>query len=152
MQSASDLSPVGAHMPRSLGLAYASKLYRADRALRDGATGFSISGDEVTFATIGNAGTSEGLFWETMNAAGVLQIPLLVSVWDDGYGISVPNEFQTIKGSISAALAGFQRGPGTTGIEIRVVKGWDYAALVDTYADVIEAVRREDYPPPIHVS
>src|SRR5216110_1144514 len=95
MQSASDLSPVGAHMPRSLGLAYASKLYRADRALRDAAPGFSASGDEVTFATIGNAGTSEGLFWETMNAAGVLQIPLLVSVWD-GYGISVPNEYQTV--------------------------------------------------------
>jgi len=152
MQSASDLSPVGAHMPRSLGLAYASKLYRADRALRDAAPEFSASGDEVTFATIGNAGTSEGLFWETMNAAGVLQIPLLVSVWDDGYGISVPNEYQTIKSSISAALAGFQREPGTTGFEIRVVKGWDYPALVDTYAEITELVRRDQVPALVHVT
>jgi len=152
MQSAADLSPVGAHMPRSLGLAYASKLYRSDRALREAAPGFSTSGDEVTFATIGNAGTSEGLFWETMNAAGVLQIPLLVSVWDDGYGISVPNEYQTIKSSISAALAGFQREPGTTGFEIRVVKGWDYPSLVDTYADLTELVRREQVPALVHVT
>lgn len=152
MQSSADLSPVAAHMPRSLGLAYASKLYRADPALREAAPGFSANGDEVTFATIGNAGTSEGLFWETMNAAGVLQIPLLVSVWDDGYGISVPNEYQTIKSSISAALAGFQREPGTTGFEIRVVKGWDYPALVQTYAELTELVRREQVPGLVHVT
>jgi 2-oxoisovalerate dehydrogenase E1 component len=152
MQSAADLSPVAAHIPRSLGLAYASKLYRADPALRDAAPGFSVNGDEITFATIGNAGTSEGLFWETMNAAGVLQIPLLVSVWDDGYGISVPNEYQTIKGSISAALAGFQREPGTTGFEIRVVRGWDYPALVETYAEIAGFVRREQVPALIHVT
>ncbi|HEV2011815.1 MAG TPA: thiamine pyrophosphate-dependent enzyme, partial [Candidatus Limnocylindria bacterium] len=152
MQSSSDLSPVAAHMPRSLGLAYASKLYRADPALRDAAPGFSVNGDEITFATIGNAGTSEGLFWETMNAAGVLQIPLLVSVWDDGYGISVPNQYQTIKSSISAALAGFQREPGTTGFEIHVVKGWDYPALVETYAEVAAFVRREQVPALIHVT
>jgi pyruvate/2-oxoglutarate/acetoin dehydrogenase E1 component/TPP-dependent pyruvate/acetoin dehydrogenase alpha subunit len=151
VQSSSDLSPVAAHMPRSLGLAYASKLYRADRALREAAPGFSARGDEVTFATIGNAGTSEGLFWETMNAAGVLQIPLLVSVWDDGYGISVPNEYQTIKSSISAALSGFQREPGMTGFEIRVVRGWDYPALVETYAEVADIVRREQVPALIHV-
>jgi pyruvate/2-oxoglutarate/acetoin dehydrogenase E1 component/TPP-dependent pyruvate/acetoin dehydrogenase alpha subunit len=152
MQSAADLSPVAAHMPRSLGLAYASKLYRGDPALRAAAPGFSATGDEVTFATIGNAGTSEGPFWETMNAAGVLQIPLLVSVWDDGYGISVPNEFQTIKSSISRALAGFQREPGTTGFEIRVVKGWDYPTLVETYAEVSDLVRREQVPALIHVT
>ena len=152
MQSAADLSPVAAHMPRSLGLAYASKLYRADPALCDAAPGFSVNGDEMTFATIGNAGTSEGLFWETMNAAGVLQIPLLVSVWDDGYGISVPNEYQTIKSSISAALAGFQREPGTTGFEIRVVRGWDYPALVETYAEIAGFVRREQVPALIHVT
>jgi len=152
MQSAADLSPVAAHMPRSLGLAYASKLYRADPQLRAAAPGFSVSGDEITFATIGNAGTSEGLFWETMNAAGVLSVPLLVSVWDDGYGISVPNEFQTVKSSISAALAGFQREPGTNGFEIRVVKGWDYPALVRTYAEVSEIVRREQVPALIHVT
>jgi pyruvate/2-oxoglutarate/acetoin dehydrogenase E1 component/TPP-dependent pyruvate/acetoin dehydrogenase alpha subunit len=152
MQSSADLSPVAAHMPRSLGLAYASKLYRADPALREAAPGFSAKGDEVTFATIGNAGTSEGLFWETVNAAGVLQIPLLVSVWDDGYGISVPSEYQTIKSSISAALAGFQRTPGMAGFEIRVVKGWDYLALVETYAEVAEIVRREQIPALIHVT
>ncbi|HEY8806182.1 MAG TPA: thiamine pyrophosphate-dependent enzyme [Candidatus Limnocylindria bacterium] len=152
MQSSSDLSPVAAHMPRSLGLAYASKLYRADAKLRDAAPGFSVTGDEIVFATIGNAGTSEGLFWETMNAAGVLQIPLLVSVWDDGYGISVPNEFQTVKGSISAALAGFQREPGTNGFEIRVVKGWDYPALVETYAEIADQVRRDQTPALIHVT
>ena len=152
MQSSSDLSPVAAHMPRSLGLAYASTLYRADPALRAAAPGFSATGDEIAFATIGNAGTSEGLFWETMNAAGVLQIPLLVSVWDDGYGISVPNELQTIKSSISAALAGFQREKGTTGFEIRVVKGWDYPALVETYAEVSDLVRREQVPALIHVT
>ncbi|HEV2250911.1 MAG TPA: thiamine pyrophosphate-dependent enzyme [Candidatus Limnocylindria bacterium] len=152
VQSAADLSPVAAHMPRSLGLAYASKLYRADPALRAAAPGFSASGDEITFATIGNAGTSEGLFWETMNAAGVLQVPLLVSVWDDGYGISVPNELQTTKSSISAALAGFQRGPGTAGFEIRVVKGWDYPGLVDTYAEIAGLVRSEQIPALIHVT
>src|SRR5438045_2541021 len=152
MQSAADLSPVAAHMPRSLGLAYASKLYRADPALRAAAAGFSVNGDEITFATIGNAGTSEGLFWETMNAAGVLAIPLLVSVWDDGYGISVPNELQTVKSSISAALAGFQRAPGTNGFEIRVVRGWDYPGLVETYAAVSDLVRREQVPALVHVT
>ncbi|MDQ6858263.1 MAG: thiamine pyrophosphate-dependent enzyme [Chloroflexota bacterium] len=152
MQSSADLSPVAAHIPRTLGLAYASKLYRADPALRAAAAGFTVNGDEVTFATIGNAGTSEGLFWETMNAAGVLQIPLLVSVWDDGYGISVPNAFQTIKGSISAALAGFARGPEVPGFEMRVVKGWDYPTLVRTYAEVADIVRREQVPALIHVT
>ena len=152
MQSASDLSPVAAHLPRSLGLAYASKLYRQAPDLRESAPGFSRDGDEIAFATIGNAGTSEGLFWETMNAAGVLQIPLLVSVWDDGYGISVPNELQTIKSSISAALAGFQREAGSTGFEIRVVRGWGYPSLVDTYAQVADLVRREHVPALIHVT
>ena len=151
MQSASDLSPVAAHLPRALGLAYASKLYRVDPALREAAPGFSAVGEEITFSTIGNAGTTEGLFWETMNAAGVLQVPLLASVWDDGYGISVPNELQTVKSSISAALAGFQREPGSNGFEIRVVKGWDYPALIDTYADVADRVRREQRPALIHV-
>ena len=151
MQSASDLSPVAAHMPRALGLAYASKLYRLDAALREAAPGFSVRGEEVTFATIGNAGTSEGLFWETMNAGAVLQVPLLVSVWDDGYGISVPNELQTVKGSISAALAGFQRQSGSNGFDIRVVRGWDYPALVAAYAEVAERVRREQLPALVHV-
>ena len=152
MQSSSDLSPVAAHIPRLLGLAYASKLYRDEATLRDAAEGFSVHGDEIAFGTIGNAGTSEGLFWETMNAAGVLQVPLLVSVWDDGYGISVPSELQTVKSSISAALAGFARGGGANGFEIRVVKGWDYVALCDTYVSLAEQVRRDHVPALIHVT
>ena len=108
-QSASDLSPVGAQMPRSVGLAWASKLYRESPALRSVSRGFSRNGDEVCFATIGNAGTTEGVFWESLNAVGVLGAPLIVSIWDDGYGISVPNELQTTKGSISALLEGFRR-------------------------------------------
>src|SRR5881398_1402793 len=108
-QSASDLSPVGAQMPRAVGLAWASKLYRESPALREVARGFSRNGDEVCFATIGNAGTSEGPFWESLNAVGVLQAPLVISIWDDGYGISVPNELQTTKGSISKLLEGFRR-------------------------------------------
>ena len=151
MQSAADLSPVAAHMPRALGLAYASKLYRLDPSLRDAAAGFSVQGQEITFATIGNAGTSEGLFWETMNAAGVLQIPLLTSVWDDGYGISVPSDLQTTKSSISAALAGFRREPAAAGFDIRVARGWDYPALIDTYAEVTERMRRDQLPALIHV-
>ena len=152
MQSSADLSPVAAHLPRLLGLAYASKLYREEPALRDAADGFSVHGDEIAFGTIGNAGTSEGLFWETMNAAGVLQVPLLVSVWDDGYGISVPSELQTVKSSISAALAGFARERGTNGFEIRVVKGWDYVTLCDTYVSLAEQVRREHVPALVHVT
>ena len=151
MQSAADLSPVGSHLPRTLGLAYASKLYRADPKLVEAAPGFSLNGDEVAWATVGNAGTTEGLFWETVNAAGVLQVPLLVSVWDDGYGISVPNEYQTVKSSISAALAGFQREPGVPGFELRVVRGWDYPALRETYASVSQLVRREHVPALVHV-
>src|SRR2546426_5938862 len=111
-QSASDLSPVGSQMPRAIGLAWASRLYRESPAARTVSRGFSRNGEEVCFATIGNAGTTEGVFWESLNAGGVLQIPLVISVWDDGYGISVPNELQTTKGSISALLQGFQRSDG----------------------------------------
>ena len=150
IQVASDFSPVAAHMPRSVGLAWASKLYRQSAALRDAAKGFSRSGDEVCFSTIGNAAAAEGLFWESVNAAGVLQVPLLISVWDDGYGISVPNELQMTKSSVSAALAGMRR-DGGPGYEIEVVKGWDYVALCDTYAIVAERVRREHVPAIVHV-
>ncbi|HEY3219050.1 MAG TPA: thiamine pyrophosphate-dependent enzyme [Candidatus Limnocylindria bacterium] len=149
-QTASDLSPVGAQMPRSVGLAWASKLYRTSPGLRGVSGGFSRNGDEVCFCTIGNAGTSEGLFWEAINAAGVLQVPLVVGVWDDGYGISVPNAFQTTKGSISAALAGMQR-DGGPGFEIRVAKGWDYVGLIDTFAEVTELARRDHVPSLVHV-
>lgn len=150
--SAADLSPVGAQMGRALGLAYASKLYRQHEGFREhGRELFSRGGDEVCFATIGNAGCAEGIFWETLNAAGVLQVPLAISVWDDGYGISVPNELQVTKSSISAIVRGFAPEDGLRGIEIHVVKGWDYLSLCDTYAIAIEKVRREHAPALIHV-
>ncbi|MGH2499968.1 MAG: thiamine pyrophosphate-dependent dehydrogenase E1 component subunit alpha, partial [Candidatus Limnocylindria bacterium] len=149
--SAADMSPVGAHLPRALGLAYASKLYRENPGLRAAAEAFSRNGDEVTFATIGNAGTTEGLFWETLNAAGVLQIPLAISVWDDGFGISVPNELQTTKSSISAVLAGFAPDARARGIDIHVGKGWDYPGLRDMYALGVEKVRRDHAPALFHV-
>ncbi len=152
MNSAPDLSPVGAQMPRSVGLAYASKLFRHEPGMRAAAEGFSRNGDEVCFATIGNAGTSEGPFWESLNAAGVLQVPLAISVWDDGFGISVPNEFQTTKSSISAVLEGFRRTPDSPGYDIRVVKGWDYPALCDAYAVGIERVRRDHAPALFHIT
>ena len=151
-QSASELSPVGAQMPRSVGLAWASRLYRESPAARAVARGFSRGGEEVCFATIGNAGTSEGVFWESLNAAGVLQIPLVISVWDDGYGISVPNEFQTTKGSISAVLEGFRREDGGTGVDLYTVKGHDYVACCDVYQLATERARREHIPAVIHVT
>src|SRR5438093_1518746 len=139
-------------MPRSVGLAWASRLYRESPAARSVARGFSRGGEEVCFATIGNAGTSEGVFWESLNAAGVLQIPLVISVWDDGYGISVPNEFQTTKGSISAVLEGFRRQREGTGIELYTVKGHDYVACCDVYQIAAERARREHIPAVIHVT
>jgi 2-oxoisovalerate dehydrogenase E1 component len=151
-QSASELSPVGAQMPRSVGLAWASKLYRESPAPRTVTRGFSHNGEEVCFATIGNAGTSEGVFWESLNAAGVLQIPLVISVWDDGYGISVPNEFQTTKGSISAVLEGFRRGQSGTGLDLYTVKGHDYVACCDVYQVAVERARRDHIPSVVHVT
>ena len=149
--SSSDLASVGGQMARLLGLAYASKLYRENPQLRDAAKDFSHNGDEVAFGTVGDAGTSEGIFWETMNAAAVLQVPLLVSVWDDGYGISVPIEYQTAKRSISAALSGM-RPDGGPGVDIYTVKAHDYLALCDTYLLAVERVRREHAPALIHVA
>src|ERR671937_601997 len=148
--SSADVSSVGGQMARLLGLAYASKLCRANPALREAMRDFSVDGNEVAFGTIGDAGTSEGVFWEAVNAAAVLQIPLAISVWDDGFGISVPREMQTAKSSISAALGGM-RNDQTPGYEIRVVRGWDYVSLVDTYAEVIDIVRRDQVPALIHV-
>src|SRR2546426_3922061 len=139
-------------MPRSVGLAWASKLYRESPAARAVAHGFSRNGEEVCFATIGNAGTSEGVFWESLNAAGVLQIPLLISVWDDGCGMSVPNEFQTTKGSISAVLEGFRRGQGGNGLDLYTVKGHDYVACCDVYQIAVERARRDHIPALVHVT
>jgi len=151
--SSSDISPTGGQMPRLLGLAQASKIYREHPTLKDLETfkKFSAGGNEVAFGTIGDASTSEGPFWETMNAAGVLQIPLVMSVWDDGYGISVPRELQTTKGSISDALAGFQRNAEQKGFEILVTKGWDYPHLCETYEKAVQIARKEHVPVLVHV-
>lgn len=147
--SASDISPVAGQMPRAVGLAWASKLYRSP-LLRGVASGFSRNGDEVCFATIGNAGAAEGIFWESVNAAGVIQVPLIVAVWDDGYGISVPNELQMTKSSVSAALSGMRR-DGGPGYEMRVVKGSDYIGLIDAFAEVTAIARRDHVPALVHV-
>ncbi|MFM1874626.1 MAG: hypothetical protein RL266_363, partial [Bacteroidota bacterium] len=149
--SASDLSPTAGQMPRLLGLAHASKLYRGNKELHS-FTQFSNKGNEVAFGTIGDASTSEGHFWETMNAAAVTQVPLAISIWDDGYGISVPKEFQTVKASISEALSGFEKGNGDkTGIRIFKTKGWDYPHLVKTYEEAVSFCRKEHVPVLIHV-
>lgn len=151
--SSADISPTGGQMPRLLGLAQASKIYRNHPTLADLAEfkKFSTNGNEVAFGTIGDASTSEGPFWETMNAAGVLQVPMVMSVWDDGYGISVPREVQTIKGSISDALSGFQRTADKKGFEIFVTKGWDYAHLCETYEKAVQLAREEHIPVLVHV-
>ncbi len=148
--SSSDISPTAGQMPRLLGLAQASKVYRNNPALKD-RTQFSVEGNEVAFGTIGDASTSEGLFWETINAAGVLQVPMVMNVWDDGYGISVPRKYQTTKGSISEVLKGLQREEGETGYEVRTVKGWDYPALITTYEEAVNIARTEHTPVLIHV-
>jgi pyruvate/2-oxoglutarate/acetoin dehydrogenase E1 component/TPP-dependent pyruvate/acetoin dehydrogenase alpha subunit len=150
--SSADISPTAGQMPRLVGLAYASKLYRQNPELRQ-FTDFSVNGNEIAFGTIGNASTSEGMFFEALNAAGVLQIPMLVSVWDDHYGISVPAEYQTTKQSISAMLAGLQReGEGQDGFEIYVVRGWDYPALLDTYQRAAAICRAAHVPVLLHVT
>jgi len=150
--SSSDVSPTAAQMPRLVGLAFASKLFRENEELnKKEFEQYSINGNEVAFGTIGNASTSEGMFYESINAAGVLQIPMLISIWDDHYGISVPQEFHTTKGSISEALAGFQRENGKNGYEILTVKGWDYEALVDTYQKAAKISREEHVPSMVHV-
>ncbi len=148
--STADASPTACQMPRLLGLGYASKLYREIPDLCDNHK-FSKNGNEVAFGTIGNASTSEGLFWETLNAAGVLKLPIVISVWDDGYGISVPNEYQTTKGSISKVLEGFREEDGH-GIEIIKVSGWDYPKLVAAYQQATEKARSHHTPALIHVT
>ncbi|WNB18737.1 alpha-ketoacid dehydrogenase subunit alpha/beta [Marivirga arenosa] len=150
--SSSDVSPTAAQMPRLVGLAFASKLFRENKDLyKKEFEKYSIEGNEVAFGTIGNASTSEGMFYESINAAGVLQIPMLISVWDDHYGISVPQEFHTTKGSISEVLSGFQRSKDKKGYEILTVKGWDYEALVETYQKASKISREEHVPSMVHV-
>ena len=148
--SSSDISPTASQMPRLVGLAQASKVYRNLEDLKD-KTKFSINGNEVAWGTIGNASTSEGLFFEAFNAAGVLQIPMLISIWDDEYGISVHAKYQTTKENISEILKGFQRDENGEGYEILRVKGWDYVQLVDTYNKASKIAREEHIPILVHV-
>ena len=150
--SASDISCTAGQMPRLVGLAYASKLYRQNKTLHE-FQDFSINGNEVAFGTIGNASTSEGHFWEAMNAAGVLQIPLVMAIWDDDYGISVPKEYHTTRTDLSKALAGFQRdGDGDKGFELIKVKGWDYPALCKAFAYSAQIAREKHVPCIVHVT
>jgi len=146
-----DIAPTGGQMARLVGLAYASKLFRQNPEL-DYLKNFSVHGNEVAFGTIGNASTSEGVFFEAINAAGVLQIPMAISVWDDAYGISVPAKYQTTKEDISEILKGFQRNDGQPGYEIYKVKGWDYPGLCETYQKAIDVCRTEHVPVMIHVT
>jgi len=152
LNSSADVSPTGSQMPRLAGLAQASKLYRELEGSLPDADRFSDHGNEIAWGTIGNASCAEGLFWETVNAVGVLQAPMLLSIWDDGYGISVPNEYQVTKGDLSSILSGFARRPGEKGgYEIHRVRGWDYAALCETYTQAAESVRAQHVPAIIHV-
>jgi len=149
--SSSDISPTAGQMPRLLGLAQASKVYRNEKSVAD-FKNFSIDGNEVAWGTIGNASTSEGLFWETINAAGVLQVPMVISIWDDEYGISVHAKHQTTKEDISLILEGFRRTEDLAGYEIIKVKGWDYPALMDAYETADEIAREKHIPVIIHVT
>jgi 2-oxoisovalerate dehydrogenase E1 component len=154
--TAADVSPTGAQMPRTVGLAYASVLYRGLEELGD-FNQFSKNGNEVTFASIGNASTAEGMFWESVNAIGVLQAPAVITVYDDGYGISVSNQFQMVKENIYTILEGFQRDPCLEeecerGYELYQVRGWDYPALLETYATAAEIARQYHIPALVHVT
>ncbi|WP_447641934.1 MULTISPECIES: alpha-ketoacid dehydrogenase subunit alpha/beta [Chitinophagaceae] len=148
----SDMAPTAGQMPRALGLAYASKLFRKLPSLQtEQFSGLSNHGNEICFASIGDAATSEGHFWEIVNAAGVNRVPLAIFVWDDGYGISVPVEKQTVKGSISEALKGFQIENGTNGIDIYQLKGWDYAGMCEVLEPALQKVREQQIPAIFHV-
>ncbi len=150
--TSADVSPTGSQMPRLVGLGWASKIYRTLDDLKS-RTQFSRNGDEIAWGTIGNASCAEGMFWESLNAAGVMQIPMIVSIWDDGFGISVPNEFQITKGNLSELLKGFQREPKQkSGFDVYQVKGWDYPALCETYINVASIVRSQHVPAIIHVT
>jgi 2-oxoisovalerate dehydrogenase E1 component len=148
---AADLSPTAAQMPRAVGLAYASVLYRNLPSLRE-LTRFSHNGDEVIFATIGNASTAEGMFWESVNAIGVLKAPAVIVVYDDGLGISVPNEFQIIKEDIYEIMQGFRRTPERSGYDLYQVRGWDYPSLIETLSTAAETARAHHIPALVHVT
>lgn len=149
--SSADISPTAGQMPRLLGLALASKLYRTSPSLAARMSSFTLDGNEVAFGTIGDASTSEGLFFETINAAGVMQVPMAMSVWDDGYGISVPAKYQTTKQSISEVLKGFERTEDKPGFVILTAKAWDYPSLIETYEKGITICRTEHIPVLFHI-
>ena len=146
----SDISPTAGQMPRALGLAFASKVYKFNKDLHQ-STNFSKQGNEVAWATIGNASTSEGHFWESINAAGVMQVPMLISIWDDEYGISVHAKHQTTKQNLSSILSGFKTDKFGTGIELITVNGWDYPALINAYKKAAEVCRKKHTPVVVHV-
>ena len=149
--SASDVSCVSGQMPRIVGLGYASKLFRLNKELSE-MHNFSINGNEVIFGTIGDASTSEGHFWESINACGVLQIPVVMSIWDDGYGISVPSEYHTTRNDLSKVLSGFQRSSkNDKGFELFTVKAWDYEGLLNAYSKAVKFSREDDFPSIFHV-
>ena len=148
--SSADLSPTASQMPRLVGLAQASKIYKNIKV--SNSEKFTDKGNEIAWGTIGDAATSEGLFFESINAGGVMQVPMIVSIWDDNYGISVPVEYQTTKGDISEVLKGFKREKNSNGYEIFKVKGWDYVELMKTYEKAEKICRKEHIPVIIHVS
>ena len=150
--TSADVSPTGTQMPRTVGLAYASVLYRGIEELNQFSQ-FSKNGNEVVFASIGNASTAEGMFWESVNAVGVLHAPAIITVYDDGYGISVPNEYQMVKGNIGELLKGFQRAPDSeNGFDLYCVKAWDYPALLQTFARAGDTAREHHVPALVHVT
>ena len=150
--TSADLSPTGSQMPRLVGLAYASRLFRENRELRTALPGFSNDGNEIAFGMVGNATCAEGVFWEAINAIGVLKSPAVISIWDDEYGISVPNEVQVLKGDLSALLSGFAREDGAdSGYDLYTVNGWDYPELVQVYRSAAENARRDHVPAIVHV-
>ncbi len=149
--SSADLSPTGSQMPRLVGLAYASRLYRELEELKQFSQ-FSKNGDEIAFGTIGNAATSEGMFWESLNAIGVLKSPALITIYDDGYGISVPNQHQMLKRDLSELLKGFQRAPGSReGYDLYTVPGWDYISLLEAYERASLTARDQHVPAILHI-
>ena len=151
VNSSADVSPTGSQMPRLVGLAQASKVYR-EVAVLGSQTQFSRGGDEIAWGTIGNATCAEGMFWESVNAIGVLGVPAVISIWDDGYGISVPGRYAVTKDNLSEVLKGFQREPGSTnGYDIYTVRGWDYLALIDAYLEAAANARADHVPAIIHV-
>ncbi len=148
--SSADISPTAGQMPRLLGLAYASKLFRQNKELHN-YPALSANGNEIAFGSIGDASTTEGYFWETINAAGVLQVPMVVTVYDNGFGISVPKVYQTTKGSISELLKGFETEEGKPGIRILKAKGWDYPGLIKLYSETVDQCRKDHIPVLLHI-